>query len=66
MKPKYMIITIILLFIISILMVLFVFGENDSIYGNYGKLYINGLTGGMITVPTEKSKQVKEHTFFGK
>jgi hypothetical protein len=31
-----------------------------------GKLYINGLTGGISTVPTEKSKQVEEHTFFGK
>ena len=31
-----------------------------------GKLYINGLTGGISTVPTERSKPVKEHTFFGK
>ena len=31
-----------------------------------GNLYINGLTGGVTTTPTEKSKPVKEHTFFGK
>jgi hypothetical protein len=31
-----------------------------------GNLYINGLTGGITTTPTEKSKPVKEHTFFGK
>ena len=31
-----------------------------------GNLYINGLTGGITTAPTEKSKAVKEHTFFGK
>ena len=31
-----------------------------------GSLYINGLTGGITTTPKEKSKPVKEHTFFGK
>ena len=31
-----------------------------------GNLYINGLTGGITTAPTEKCKPVKEHTFFGK
>jgi len=31
-----------------------------------GNLYINGLTGGITTAPTEKSKPVKGHTFFGK
>lgn len=31
-----------------------------------GNLYINGLNGGITTTPTEKSKPVKEHTFFGK
>lgn len=31
-----------------------------------GSLYINGLTGGITTTPTEKSKPVKGHTFFGK
>ena len=31
-----------------------------------GNLYINGLTGGITTTPVEKSKPVKEHTFFGK
>lgn len=31
-----------------------------------GNLYINGLTGGITTTPTEKSKPVKEHTIFGK
>lgn len=30
-----------------------------------GNLYVNGLTGGISTIPTEKSKRVKEHTFFG-
>lgn len=29
-------------------------------------LYVNGLTGGISTTSTEKSKPVKEHTFFGK
>lgn len=31
-----------------------------------GNLYINGLTGGITTTPTEKSKPIKEHTFLGK
>lgn len=31
-----------------------------------GNLYVNGLTGGISTNSTEKSKRVKEHTFFGK
>ena len=31
-----------------------------------GNLYLNGLTGGITTTPTGKSKPVKEHTFFGK
>lgn len=31
-----------------------------------GNLYINGLTGGITITPAEKSKPVKEHTFFGK
>lgn len=31
-----------------------------------GNLYVNGLTGGITTTPVEKSKPVKEHTFFGK
>ena len=30
-----------------------------------GNLYMNGLTGGVTTTPTEKSKPIKEHTFFG-
>lgn len=31
-----------------------------------GNLYVNGLSGGITTTPVEKSKPVKEHTFFGK
>lgn len=31
-----------------------------------GRLYINGLTGGLTTTPLSNSKPVKEHTFFGK
>ena len=61
MKPKYMIITIILLFIISILMVLFVFGENDSIYGNYGKLYINEVSGTNFSIIKDEDNDYSDY-----
>ena len=41
-------------------------GNAARIARENGNLYINGLTGGITTTPIEKSKPVKEHTFFGK
>ena len=40
--------------------------DNTKKSRDIGKLYVNGLKGGLTTTPGKTSKPVKEHTFFGK
>jgi len=61
MKPKYMIISIILLFIAATLMMLFVFGENDSIYGNYGSLYISEVSGTNFSIIKDEDNDYSDY-----
>lgn len=61
MKDKQLVISIFILFIISSLMLIFIFGNSDSNYGKYGSLYINEVSSTNFSIITDEDGDYSDY-----